>query len=116
LLPPPTGATISAAPAVADALQHCRQAVVILESLKEKEIEREGNPLFLLTRFFLNSFTDLGSFRSIVLIRDLETARKALSTEQSARSEAEKILQQSKDVNAALSLELDNIETSLALT
>jgi hypothetical protein len=51
-----------------------------------------------------------------VLIRDLETARKALSTEQSARSEAEKILQQSKDVNAELSLKLDNVETSLALT
>jgi hypothetical protein len=51
-----------------------------------------------------------------VLIRDLETARKALSTEQSARSEAEKILQQSKNVNAALSLKLDNVETSLALT
>jgi hypothetical protein len=118
LPPPPTGATVSAAPAVADALQHCRQVAVILESLKEREIEQEGNPLFLLTRFFflLNSFTDLGSFRSIVLIRDLETTQKALSTEQSARSEAEKILQQSKDINAALSLKLDNVETSLALT
>jgi hypothetical protein len=42
--------------------------------------------------------------------------QKALSIEQSARSEAEKILQQSKDVNAALSLKLDNVETSLALT
>jgi hypothetical protein len=117
LPPPPTGATVSAAPAVADALQHCHQVAVILESLKEREIEREGNPLFLFTRFFLlNSFTDLGSFLSIVLIRDLEMARKALSTEQSAQSEAEKILQQSKDVNAALSLKLDNVETSLALT
>jgi hypothetical protein len=38
-----------------------------------------------------------------------------MSTEQSARSEAEKIFQQSKDVNAALSLKLDNVETSLAL-
>jgi hypothetical protein len=46
------GATVSAAPAVADALQHCRQAAVILESLKEKDIDREGNPLFLLTHFF----------------------------------------------------------------
>jgi hypothetical protein len=116
LPPPPTGATISAAPAVADALQYCRQVAVIVESLQERENEREGNPLFLLTRFFLNSFTDLGSFQSIVLIRDLETAQKALSTEQSARSEAEKILQQYKDVNAALSLKLDNVETSLALT
>jgi hypothetical protein len=98
-------------------LQHCRQAAVILESLKEREIDREGNPLFLLTRFFiLNSFTDLDSFRSIVLVKDLEMARKALSTEQSARSKAEQILQQSKDVNVALSLKLDNVETSLAIT
>jgi hypothetical protein len=51
-----------------------------------------------------------------VLVKDLETAQKALSTEQSARSEAEQILQQSKDVNAALSLKLDNVETSLAIT
>jgi hypothetical protein len=61
--PPPMGATVLAAPAVADALQHYRQAAIILESLKEREIDQEGNPLFLLTRFFLlNSFTDLGSF------------------------------------------------------
>jgi hypothetical protein len=111
------GATVSAAPAVADALQHCRQAAVILESLKEREIDREGGPLFLLTRFFLlNSFTDLDSFRYTVLVKDFETAQKALSTEQSAQSEAEQILQQSKDVNAALSLKLDNVETSLAIT
>jgi hypothetical protein len=83
------GVTVLATPAVADALQHCHQAVVILESLKEREIDREGSPLFLLTRFFLlNSFTNLDSFRSIVLVKDLETARKALSTEQSVRSEA----------------------------
>jgi hypothetical protein len=111
------GATVSAAPAVADALQHYRQAAVILESLKESEIDREGSPLFLLTRFFLlNSFTNLGSFWSIMLVKDLETARKALSTEQSTRSKAEHILQQSKDINAALSLKLDNVETSLAIT
>jgi hypothetical protein len=115
--PPPMGATISAAPAVADALQHCRQAAVILESLKERELDQEGTLLFLLTCFFLlNSFTDLDFFRSTVLVKDLETARKALSTEQSARSKAEQILQQLKDVNAALSLKLDNVETSLAIT
>jgi hypothetical protein len=115
--PPPTGAIVSAAPAVADVLQHCRQAAVILKSLKDREIDQEGNPLFLLTRFFLlKSFTDLDSFRSIVLVKDLETARKALSTEQSARSKAEQILQQSKDINAALFLKLDNVEPSLAIT
>jgi hypothetical protein len=104
-------------PAVADALQHYRQPAVILESLKEREIDREGTPLFLLTRFFLlNSFTGLGSFRSTVLVKDLETTQKVLSLEQSARSEAEQILQQSKDVNVPLSLKLDNVETSLAIT
>jgi hypothetical protein len=98
-------------------LQHCCHAAVILESLKEREIDREGGPLFLLTHvFLLNSFTDLDSFRSTVLVKDLETAWKALSLEQSARSKAEQILQQSKDVNAALSLKLDNVETSLAIT
>jgi hypothetical protein len=51
-----------------------------------------------------------------VLVKNLEMAQKALSTEQSARSEAEQILQQSKDVNASLSLKLDNVETSLAIT
>jgi hypothetical protein len=56
LPPPSTGATILAAPAIADALQHCRQAAVILESMKEREIEWEGNPIFLLTRFFSSEF------------------------------------------------------------
>jgi hypothetical protein len=56
LPPPPTGATISAAPDVADALQHCRQVAVFLESLKEKQIEREGNTLLPLTRFFSSEF------------------------------------------------------------
>jgi hypothetical protein len=46
------GTTVSAAPAVADALQYYHQSAVILKSLKEREIEWEGNPLFLLTRFF----------------------------------------------------------------
>jgi chromosome segregation ATPase len=65
-----------------------------------------------------------------VLVKDLETAQKTLSAEQSARSKAEQalaeersakqvaeqIIQQSKDVNVALSLKLDNVKTSLAIT
>jgi hypothetical protein len=65
-----------------------------------------------------------------VLVKDLETAQKALSAEQSTQSKAEhalaeersakqvaeQILEQSKDVNVALSLKLDNVETSLAIT
>jgi hypothetical protein len=74
-------------------LQHYHQAAVILESLKDREFDREGNPLFLFTLFFLlNSFTDLDSFRSIALVKDLEMAQKALSAEQSARSKAEQAL------------------------
>jgi hypothetical protein len=57
------GAIVLAAPAVTDALQYCHQAAVVLESLKDREIDREGNLIFLLTRFFLlSSFTDLDSF------------------------------------------------------
>jgi hypothetical protein len=80
--------------------------------------------------FLPSSFTDLDSLRSIALVKDLETAQKALSAEQSARSKAEQalaeersakqvaeqILQESKDINVALSLKLDNVETSLAIT
>jgi hypothetical protein len=46
------GATVSAAPAVADTLQYCRQVAVILESLQKRENKQKGNPLFLLTHFF----------------------------------------------------------------
>jgi flagellar biosynthesis component FlhA len=84
----------------------------------------------LLVFFLLSSFTDLDSFQSIVLVKNLETTQKTLSAKQSARSKAEQalaeerfakqvaeqILQQSKDVNAALSLKRDNVETSLAIT
>jgi hypothetical protein len=43
-------------PDVADALQHCRLVAVFLESLKEKEIEWDGNTLLLLTHFFSSEF------------------------------------------------------------
>jgi hypothetical protein len=56
------GAIVSSVPAVTDALQYCRQAPVILENLKDQEIDQEGNPPFCLTCFFLlSSFTDLDS-------------------------------------------------------
>jgi chromosome segregation ATPase len=51
-----------------------------------------------------------------VLVKDLETTQKALSAEQYAQSIAEQILQQSNGVNAALSLKIDNVETSVAIT
>jgi hypothetical protein len=65
-----------------------------------------------------------------VLANDLKAAQKALSDEQSARLEAENSLteervvrqaaeqsfQQSKDANATLALELENVQTSLIAT
>jgi hypothetical protein len=65
-----------------------------------------------------------------VLANDLKAAQKALSDEQSARLEvenslteervvrqaAEQSLQQSKDANATLALELENVQTSLIAT
>jgi hypothetical protein len=44
------------------------------------------------------------------------TAEQALAEERSVKQVAEQILQQSKNVNTALSLKLDNVETSLAIT
>jgi hypothetical protein len=64
-----------------------------------------------------------------VLANDLKTAQKALSDEKCARlgvenslvekasrQAAKQSLQQSKDVNATLALELENAQTSLAAT
>jgi hypothetical protein len=110
--PPPTGAIVSAAPAVTDALQYYRQAAIILESLKDREIDQEGNPLFLVTRFFLpSSFTDLDSFRSIVLVKDLETAQKALSAEQSADQKLNRLLLKRGLPNKSLNRSFNNRRT-----
>jgi hypothetical protein len=65
-----------------------------------------------------------------VLAEELTTAQKALSTEKSARSAAnqalaeeraarqaaEQALQHSKDANAKLTLELENVQASLVAT
>jgi chromosome segregation ATPase len=78
----------------------------------------------------LISLADLRPFLFVVLANDLKAAQKALSDEKSARlgvenslaevnaarQATEQSLQQSKDANATLSLELENTQTSLAAT
>jgi hypothetical protein len=69
---------------------------------------------------------DLRSLLFVVLANDLKVAQKALSNEKSARFGIENSLaeekvamqaaEQSQDVNATLSLELENAQTSLAAT
>jgi hypothetical protein len=49
--PPLTGATVSATLTVVDALQYCRRAAEFLESLKNQETDREGNPFSSLLAF-----------------------------------------------------------------
>jgi hypothetical protein len=85
----------------------------------------------LLHYFFLSiSLADLRSSLFAVLANDLKAAQKTLSDEKSTRlgvknslaekkalrQAAEQSLQQSKDVNATLALELENAQTSLAAT
>jgi hypothetical protein len=78
----------------------------------------------------LISLADLRPSLFVVLTNDLKTAQKALSDEKSARLGVEnslveersarqataQFLQQSKDANATLALELENAQTSLAPT
>jgi hypothetical protein len=85
----------------------------------------------LLHYFFLSiSLADLRSSLFAVLANDLKAAQKALSDEKSVRfgvenslakektvrQAAEQSLQQSKDANVTLALELENAQTSLAVT
>jgi hypothetical protein len=78
--------------------------------------------------FLLISLADLRSSLFAVLANDLKAAQKALSDKKSVRlrvenslagekvlrQAAEQSLQQSKDANATLALELENAQTSLA--
>jgi hypothetical protein len=80
--------------------------------------------------FLLASLADLRPSLFVVLANDLKAAQKALSDkksvrlrvknslaeEKASRQAAEQSLQQSKDANITLELELENVQTSLAAT
>jgi chromosome segregation ATPase len=80
--------------------------------------------------FLSTSLADLRPSLFVVLANDLKAAQKALSNEKSvrlgvensldeektSRQAAEQSLHQSKDANAILALELENVQTSLATT
>jgi hypothetical protein len=127
---PSVGVTSSTTLSAVEAWDFCRRTAEFLEGLKNKEDDQHGNP-FTPSLFFLSiSLADLRSSLFAVLANDLKAAQKALSDEKSVRfgvenslaeektvrQAAEQSLQQSKDANVTLALELENAQTSLAVT
>jgi hypothetical protein len=114
----------------AEAWDYCRQAAEILEGLKNREADQEGNPFTPSLFHSFNLFSWLTTFLIAVLANNLKAAQWALSDEKSARLRAENSLaeeraarqtversfQQSNDANATLVLELKTAHTSLATT
>jgi hypothetical protein len=127
---PPAGVTGSTTLLAAEAWDHCRRAVEILEGLKNKEADQEGNPFTYSLFHSFNFFSWLTAFLIAVLANNLKAAQQTLSDEKSARLRAknsldeeraarqtvEKSFQQSTDANASLVLELETAQTSLAAT
>jgi hypothetical protein len=89
-IPPPAGVTGSTTMSPIEAWHHCRWAAEFLESLKNKEVDREGNP-FLPLLLFSSDFDSWLSW-SAVLAEELAATQKALSTEKSAWSTADQAL------------------------
>jgi hypothetical protein len=53
---PPAGVTGSTTLSAAEAWDYCRRAAEILEGLKNREANQEGNPLYSFTIFSFNLF------------------------------------------------------------
>jgi hypothetical protein len=127
---PSAGVTGSTALSAAEAWNFCRQTAEFLEGLKNRDADQQGN---MFTPSLFLSFDLFGYLRPslfAVLANDSKATQKALSDEKSAqlgvenslseekalRQAAEQSLQQFKDVNATLTLELENAQTSLVAT
>jgi hypothetical protein len=95
-----------------------------LEGLKNRDTDQQGNP-FTPSLFLSISLADLRPSLFAVLANKLKVAQKALSNqkfvrlgvenylaeEKASRQAAKQSLQQSKDANATLALELENYNT-----
>jgi hypothetical protein len=81
---PPAGVTGSTTLPDAEAWDHCRRAAEILEGLKNKEVDQEGNPFTSLLFHSFNLFNSLTTFLIAVLANNLKAAQQALSDEKSA--------------------------------
>jgi hypothetical protein len=119
---PSAGVTSSTALSAAEAWDFCRRTTEFLEGLKNRDADQQGNP-FTLSLFLSISLADLRPSLFVVLANNLKAAQKALSDEKSARlgvenclamekasrQATEQSLHQSKDANATLALELENV-------
>jgi hypothetical protein len=127
---PPAGVIGSTTLSAAEAWDYCRWAAEILEGLKNREVDQEGNPFTPSLFLYFNLFVWLTTFLFAVLANNLKVAQHALSGEKSARLRTENSLaeeraarqaakqsfHQSNDANATLVLELETAHTSLAAT
>jgi hypothetical protein len=69
---------------VAEAWDYCRRATEILEGLKNREADQEGNPFTPSLFHSFNLFSKLMAFLIAVLANNLKAAQQALSDEKSA--------------------------------
>jgi hypothetical protein len=127
---PPVGVIGSTTLPATEAYDYCRWAAEILEGLKNREADQEGNPFTLSLFLSFNLFGLLMTFLIALLANKLKAAQQELSDEKSARLRADNSLdeeraawqaaeqscQQSNDANATLVLELETAQTSLATT
>jgi hypothetical protein len=89
---PPAGVTGFTTLPAAEAWDHWRRTAEILEGLKNKEADQEGNPFTSSLFHSFNLFNWLTAFLIAVLANNLKAAQQALSDEKSARLRAENSL------------------------
>jgi hypothetical protein len=95
------GVTGSTTLSAAEAWDYCWRAAEILEGLKNKEADQDGNPFTPSLFLSFNLFDWLTTFLFAVLANNLKAAQKALSNEKSARLRAENSLAEEKAVRQA---------------
>jgi hypothetical protein len=74
LVAPPAGVTGSTTLSAAEAWDHCQWAAEILEGLKNKEVDQEGNPFTYSLFHSFNLFSRLMTFLIAVLANNLKAA------------------------------------------
>jgi hypothetical protein len=93
--------TGSTALRAAEAWDYCRRTTEILEGLKNREADQEGNPFTHSLFHSFNLFSWFTIFLIAVLANNLKAAQQALSDEKSARLRAENSLAEERAARQA---------------
>jgi septal ring factor EnvC (AmiA/AmiB activator) len=108
------GLISSKAVSITDACDYTRQAAYFLEDLKNKEVDREGNPFYFWQLWFSDSFHWLTLSWSVISSAQVAVAQKALADEKSARSDAAKDLAEEKITHLATEQTLKDVDKTKA--